>query len=416
MINKPAATGLAVVFFLFAGLYLGYQQGEVHGREANQAIRLRPSTNVEELLGSEAELVEILMGNDPLERGRLLAEKLQQLGPDSLQDVLDAYDAVYFELGDFEFEMLATWWARFDPSAAFDFTRTYWEANNYSVPQAVLRQWATLDPQAAVDAALMAGASPEVPDPFINAVVTGWDESGHPGLYEFVYNLGSGFQRQRALMHLAQRQVRRNGVDATLAWAESLPSEGKNATLKLNAFRRAASAATQVDPESAAEFARKHYHSPYGKGVPSWVGRRWTGQDPEAAMVWLSTLPEGANRDKGVSDTYLAWLRGDREGAMEWASRQDPEADWFQPALSTYARQLSLTDRERALELAAYVDHPEYRLLTIGRIVRSWLYEDRVAARIWLKNSDLSLKDRARILSQNLESDPQQASQQTEEP
>ncbi|MEE3329058.1 MAG: hypothetical protein VX252_17090, partial [Myxococcota bacterium] len=338
------------------------------------------------------------------------------LGPDSLQEVLDAYNTVYFELGDFEFEMLATWWARFDPQAAFDYTRTYWEANSYSVPQAVLRQWATQDPHAAMQATLMAGASPEVPDPFINAVITGWDESGHPGLYEFVYQLGPGFPRQRALMHLAQRQVRRNGVEATMDWAENLPSEGRNATLKLNAFRRVAAAAAQVDPQAATAFARKHYHSPYGGGVPSWVGRRWSFYEPEAAMLWLSTLPEGKNRDRGVADTYMAWLRRDRDTAMNWASQQNPEDDWFQPALSTYARQLSLSDRERALELAAYVDHPDYRLITIGRIVRSWLYEDRIAARRWLKNSDLSMADRARILSQELESNPEEASTQTEEP
>ncbi|MAI27758.1 MAG: hypothetical protein CMN75_17165 [Spirochaeta sp.] len=416
MINKPAATGLAILFFLFVGLYLGYQQGETDGREANQKIRLRPTANLEDLLGTQAELIEILTGNDPLERGQRLAEKLQQLGPESLQEVLDAYDAIFFELGDFEFEMLATWWARFDPQAAFDFTRTYWEANNYSVPQAVLRQWASMDPQAAMEAAILSGNT-EVPDPFLFSVITGWDESGHPGLYEFVYKLGPGAPRQRALMHLAQRQIRRNGIEATIAWAEGLPSEGTyNAALKLNAFRRVAAAAVMVDPEAATEFARKHFHSPYGVSVPSWVGRRWSFSEPEATMEWLSTLPEGTNRDKGVADAYLAWLRRDHDAAMDWASQQDPDADWFQPALSTYARQLSLSDRPRALELAAYVDHPDYRLITIGRILRTWLREDPLAARSWMKNSTLTIEERARVLNQTVAPNSSEASVQLESP
>ena len=155
-----------------------------------------------------------------------------------------------------------------------------------------------------------------------------------------------------------------------------------------------------VDPKAATDFASKHYSSPYGLSVPSWVGRRWSFYEPEATMEWLSSLPEGKNRDHGVADTYVAWLRRDREAAMEWASQQDPEADWFQPALSNYARKLSLIDRPKALELAEYVDHPDYRLITIGRILRSWLKEDPVAARRWMKNSSLTKKERARVLSQ----------------
>ena len=61
MISKPFATGVALVFFLFAGLYLGYQQGLEDGREAIRKIRLKPTANSIELLGTtEAELVEIL--------------------------------------------------------------------------------------------------------------------------------------------------------------------------------------------------------------------------------------------------------------------------------------------------------------------------------------------------------------------
>ena len=403
MISKPLATGVALVFFLLTGLYLGYQQGLVDGQMAIQKIRLKPTANSIELLGTEAELVEILQLNDPLERGRLLTTKFQTLGPDSLDEVLDAYDVVFFEIGDFEFEMLATWWTRFDPQAALDFTRTYWAASNNSVVQAVFRQWASTDPTAAHQALLWAGSNPEHPDPWINALVTGWDESGYPGLYDFVYSLGPGFHRQRALMQLAQRQIRRDGADAAIAWAESLPPGREQDVLKLNAFRRVAGALAQEDPEAATAFTLKHYSSPYGVGLPSWVGRRWSFYEPELTMAWLSTLPEGSNRDKGVEDTFIAWSRRDRESALDWASQQDLEAEWFQPALSHYARRLALTDINQGLELAGYVHHPEYRMMTVGKIVRTWLTRDPLEARKWLKNSDLTIKERAKILGQKVE-------------
>jgi hypothetical protein len=400
MISKPFGTGVAVIFFLLAGLYLGYQQGLEDGREAIRKIRLKPTANSIELLGTEAELVEILQLNDPLERGRLLATKLQTLGPDSVSEVLDAYDVVFFELGDFEFEMLATWWARFDPRAAFEFTRTYWEAAQNGITMAVIRQWASVDPPAAMKALMWAGSDPENPDPWINALVTGWDESGYPGVYDWVLAMGPGYGRQRALMQLVQRQIRRDGPDAAIAWAESLPTGKRNDVLKLNAFRRVAGALAQDNREAATAFTLKYYDSPYGRDLPSWVGRRWSFYEPELALEWLSTLPEGKNRDKGVEDTFLKWDQRDRESLMDWASQQDLEAEWFQPALSHYARRVSLTDINKGLELAGYVHHPQYRMMTVGKIVRNWLTYDPLEARKWLKNSDLTIQERARILGQ----------------
>ena len=398
MLTRPMATGIAILFCLLAGTYLGYQQGISDGRDQIIKIRLPSTPDEAALLGTRSELIEILVKNDPLERGALLAPKLQSLGPEALPQVLDAYNDVFFEIGDFEFEMLATWWARFDPQAALDYTRSYWAASNYSVPQAVIRQWASQDPRAAAFAAMSSGDL-ESSDPYIHSLVTGWDESGHPGLYEFIRNLGPGHPRQRALMQIAQRQVRRDGTESAIEWAEGLPGTGsKDATLKRNAFRRVASAVTEVDPEAGAAFSEKHFHSPFGQGVPERVGRRWVFYEPEATMDWLMTLPSGSNRDQAVEESYRSWSRRDAPSAMAWAAQKNLEEAWFQPALSVYARQVGQSDIQDGVALAIAVQNEDYRLLTIARVVRTWVRQDRVAALAWLKQSELSPQDQARIL------------------
>jgi len=337
------------------------------------------------LVGVSAEVREILLNPDVLERTDDLARLFQRLGPESLEEVRGAYDSVFLDLGEVDLVLLAEWWARFDPEAAVEWTEREWRAEHPAVVVQVFRAWARSDPGAALQAAENF-SNPLLRRPYVHAVIAGWEESGQPGVLDYVESLGRGHDRQRAIYVVARRKVLRDGPEAAFRWAEGLPDSEDE--FKLNVFRRVASSAAEVDPEAAAAWAARQQAGEHGLALPTRVATRWAKRDPEAAMLWLSTLPEGWNRNDGVRETYLTWLRLGGDRPLEWLRSAKIEP-WLDPAVSLFAKKLALDDREEALQWASRISDEELRWGTITIIARDWLALDEEAAKAWIDQAEL---------------------------
>ena len=330
-------------------------------------------------------VVEALREPDPLVRAEALARAFQSLPPESLPGVRDAYSGTFFDLGDTELVLLAEWWARFDAAGALEWTYVERAADATQVRQAILRAWARQDPEAALRAAENQRAD-NVRPLWLDAVLSGWQESGQPGAFEFVRALPSGPDRQRALATLARRKVLRDGVAAAFDWAEGLPEDDDK--FKLNLMRRVGSAAAGVDPEIAAERAGRLADGPYAQGLLRRVGIRWANRDGAAALHWLVSLPAGHPRDDGVSETYRAWVRGparaDAIRFMEGPARNDPALD---PATALYAQVFVSDDPLGAIEVARAIEAEDLRWATVGRVWRIWWTDDEEAANAWFEQT-----------------------------
>jgi hypothetical protein len=335
------------------------------------------------LPGIAAEVREVLLNPDTLERTADLALLLNGLGPESITPVRAAYDSVFMDLGEIDLILLAEWWARHDPEDAFAWTRSEWQADHPVVVFQVLRAWGRSDHEAALRA-VQEFPQPALRRPYVDAVLSGWDESGDPGLLEWIEGLGAGHDRQRALYTVARRKVLHEGIEAAFRWAEDLPDDDE--VYKLNAYRRVASSAAEVDPEAAAAWAERHADGEYGLQLPRRVGTRWAKRDPEAAMRWLSTLPPSWNRDDAVRETYRNWLRLDGDRATQWM-REAPLEPWLEPAVALFAKKLSREDPETGLEWAGRISGEELRWGTVSVIARAWLLVDEEAAKGWIDGS-----------------------------
>lgn len=342
--------------------------------------------------GVAADAREILLEPDTLRRIAELSQLLRTLPPEALDELLAAYETVFLDRGDIDLVLLATWWARFDPEGAYRWTQREWSADHPLAVGAVFHTWALRDPHAAVAAAA------DVPNPqlrtgYTHQAIAGWEESGQPGVLEFVRSLPETADRQRAIAVLARRRVLRDGVEASFEWADQLDDD--QGWFKLNAIQRVASAAAEVDPKAAAAFAERHYQGPFGHALIDRVGRIWVKRDPAAAMQWLSTLEPGKTRDKGVRESFLRWVRDDPEAAGAWLQRTERGA-WLDPAMAIYARRLAKSEPRQALEWADGIFDAVLRQSTIARIARVWGASDEAAARAWVEQSDLPqwLKDK----------------------
>jgi hypothetical protein len=105
-------------------------------------------------------------------------------------------------------------------------------------------------------------------------------------------------------------------------------------------------------------------------------------------MRWLSTLPDGWNREDAVRETYRTWLRLGGDRPLEWLRAAELEP-WLDPAVSLFAKKLSHEDREAALEWAGRISDEEIRWGTVGLIARAWLMTDEEAAKAWIDRAEL---------------------------
>jgi hypothetical protein len=327
-------------------------------------------------------VIEALREPDPLVRAESLARVFQTLPPEALPAVRRAYSGTFFDLGDTELVLLAEWWARFDGPGALAWSGAEWRADTMQVQQAILRAWARHEPEAALRVAENQRAD-DVRGLWMDAVLSGWEESGEPGVFEFVRAMPQGADRQRAIAALARRKVLREGVAAAFDWAESQPEDDDK--FKLNLLRRVGGAGAEVDPKLAAERAGRLAAGPYADGLLRHVGMRWAKRDGEAALRWLASMPPGRARDEGIAETYRIWVRWGRADAirfMQGSARSDPALD---PATALYAHVLADDDPLAAIAVARELRDEDLRWATVGRVWRTWWIDDEPAAQSWFE-------------------------------
>lgn len=331
----------------------------------------------------ESSLHAVLLETDPIARVERLAGLLQELGPDAAPLIERAFEPTTLDSGSVELTLVATWWADFDPHAALQWASRDLFRGDANATAAVIQAWARRDPQAA-RLAVEGIPLPNVSLPAVDALIRGWDESGQPGLLEFVRDQPRGQAMQMTLASLARRKLLRLGPEATLEWAESFPDdEDPTQTFKLNVYRRAVGMVAEVDPVRAASFATKHRSGDHGHGLVRRTAVRWARQDGRATMEWLETLEPGGDRDNAVDDGYRVWFNQDREAAIAWL-REQPDGAWLAPAHSIYALHLG-SDPEPGMAWAkAHILDEEKREYAINQIGRGWYYRDPEGASAWL--------------------------------
>ncbi|MGH8732295.1 MAG: hypothetical protein ACREVB_01270, partial [Burkholderiales bacterium] len=293
-----------------------------------------------------------LAETDPLSRTSKLADLLAGLGPGALPAVTAVFDAAPLNRGDVELALLGSWWGSFDPEAAWQWAKSDWRAAHTTVMTAIARAWAHRDPAAAIEHAsgLQFRGQARMA---VAAAMAGWEESGKPGLLDYVQGVGDPVTQQKLAETLAERKVMELGAEPALTWAETLPHQFA-AIMR----PRVASAVAEMEPKVVAAWAEPRIAAAASSdgrptGLPRRIATRWVKYDPDAAMAWLASLPAGRDRDDGVTETIRTWARREPIRARLWIERQELET-WNEPIFAYYARSIiGATEPQRALELVA---------------------------------------------------------------
>jgi len=339
-------------------------------------------------------LEDIIRDNDPYSRARRLGALLPTLGPEAVPAVRQmlANPGYAFILGATEIDLLVRYWATQQPEEA-----SRWAveksplAYRYNTVMTSVMAWAKADPQAAVIATQEWVPRQDVGEAAEMALVFGWFESNDlPGLQQYLRDLGPGIAQQRAITGYVRALLRSQGIEATMAWASSVPKS--DAAYKTAVYRQVASWLTMTDVAAGLRWCEAQCDGPYGKEMRRIIATFWSRSDPKAALAWLLGGPEGDERNFALRVVFEQWVRLDREAAIAWMKSQTSgePAPQLRSMFPVYARALAKDSPAEAIPWAQQVVDEAERELLLIQIASAWRRLDEAAAEAWLLQSPLS--------------------------
>jgi hypothetical protein len=344
-------------------------------------------------------LAEIVRDEDAYSRARRLGSLLPTLGPETVPAAVQTLEDLTVDLRATELELLVRYWATHQPEEAAHWAKEKSPTNyrNAAIFSA-LRMWAEADPQTAVSAAWPWMLEPTLERIVPIALVRGWYAANDPPeLRRWIRDLPVGVPGQRALAAYIRVVIQARGSEAVKRWAESLPDD--EAQYKLTVYRRVVDALSKVDIEAGLRWCETQCDGPFGDNMRSVIARTWVLRDGPATFAWLSSAPEGADRDLAVRLTFALWARTDREAALDWmATRTTGEPDpWLRPTYPVYARLLAADAPADAIQWAERIENDQQRELVLIKVARVWRHSDEAAVEEWLLQSSLSEEAREQV-------------------
>jgi len=335
--------------------------------------------------GIEAALAE----PETLARTAALVTLLQRLDEENVAGAAAAYDARLSVVEDEDLRLLLHAWAALDPRAALDHTQAWTMLAKRELGAGqVIHYWAW---HGGADDALFYAeslAEPSVRRVALRELVSGWSRSGDvEGITAFVSGLNHGDLRDRYTAILVEGIVAREGVDAAMAWAESLPDDAHE-KFKRTAFRKTLRHVTARDPERAARWYQAHAGQPYSDlGMPV-VATEWVEQEPEAAFAWLAAQAPDPQRDMAVRFAMKRWLELDPAAAGAWmrSGAWDP---LLSPALEPFAIWLLRSDPAEAVVFSERIPDEAKRARMLTLAGSRWRRQDEAAFEAWLADAEL---------------------------
>lgn len=327
-----------------------------------------------------------------LVRAASLLSVLSAVDATNIDEVVSAFEAQLFDLGDWghELALLAEAWVSVAPDApnkAFAHVSA-WDRLDpaHHGLYAVTRAWARLDPADAADAVSRLDGSAQKRAE--QGLIQGWGENGDSGIWEYVSKMGPDkLDREQASIQAMRAVFRSEGADRLFSQVAALPDR-MHGKYKLHAFRSAGSLVARADPDSAMAFAERHAAGPYSKNLYARVAERVAETDGVRAMDWLRGLEAGKERDKATFEAHRRWrIENDQEASL-WLEAQ-PQGAWLHPLFPMHAVGLAQSDAPGAIAWAQKISDPEVRDTSLVRVGLYWLQTEPEAARIGLAQIDL---------------------------
>ncbi|MBJ18752.1 MAG: hypothetical protein CL933_04935 [Deltaproteobacteria bacterium] len=345
----------------------------------------------------EADFEKALRLSDALDRAESLVKILKQTRPEhaeSLHAVLvGSPDLVPDPLSE---ALLAAWWARFDPKAAFASRVNPSWAHRHPWLREVLPYWLREDPIAALKAVRSLPATPaHGKTEAIQVLVDEWfaTEAGDPTPLLLMVSGLELQPRSFATERLLVRMVEAKGHEETANWVLTLRRDADElgSQIRNEMMGRMGVVLAKEDMALGVQWAEEHGRGPDGHGVLIHFAFHYGMHDGPGAMKWAMSLKDISNPRGVVRRAWVSFSRTNRARAREWIFSQKPDGR-LAPILPNQLQGLATEDPARALEIAMQAPPGEFRNRLLIAVGRGWLSFDQAAARAWLEGPEIPPK------------------------
>lgn len=360
--------------------------------------RAHSSTPPSEL---RAALDDAFAARSRFERIRKLSAALERLDAGSVDQAVQVFERENWWLVDTEIRLFMGAWTRFDPEAALEYAAR-WPvgAHRAEALAAALQGFARHDPVAAErHFKILAPTHLHIRGELVDSLITGWVESGQPGVLQHIASEKQGTWPYGAML-AAGKTTRMLGARGAIDWAEEAVASALPPNLKQQIFQRVTGMAARSDPVAVAAFVGKHAGEPYADRSARLLAERWISQDAEAATDWVREFVPAEEQLAVLRAAYAKWLAERFEEASAWIEAIPAEAK-SDAAYAAFARVLGPRDPERAVSFAERLEDETQRLAALERAAGHWYSRDKEAAEAWLEQSPLDepARERARDTS-----------------
>ncbi len=302
-------------------------------------------------------------------------------------------------------------WVRVDPKAALARVGEWPMQSRREMGLSIgVREWAAAGGWLDAVEYVQTAVDPEVRAITLGPLVRGWALSGDVlgarkqarRIYEFEATPTVVDGLVRGVLHVAGPE----GVVALIGDLEGFETDEFNQRL----IRVGLDLVTREDPSKAGTA----FLTLSEEGVADWlepsisrIAQIWRNQDPQAATVWLMSVPESEARDEALTRTVADWGIRDFEQARAWVDQQvtqSPDAEGEFLATPESLLVLGLLPRLSRVEPRAAASWAERlppgprRIQMLQRVGRHWLRKDRSEALAWIDELDLTPQQREVIL------------------
>ncbi|MFC7338815.1 hypothetical protein ACFQY0_16585 [Haloferula chungangensis] len=323
--------------------------------------------------------------------------------------------------------LLFSQWGEIDPQGALAFTKTMGFGGMFAKPT-VLRSWASVDPVNAAkyfsenpnDFADMGGRGGPGGDNGAGVIAREWAKLDPQAALDWAQGL-DGRDKSSALVSVLGEMAAKDPAEAASV-ASGLEGDDRN-----RAYSEIAEKWAQSDYASAEAWISTLTGEDKQDALASAIGVL-AKSDPVGASAKISSMAEGGEKERAIRDVGSSWAREDPAAAAAWVASQESGSDGMRNVMATWAGQdataaLSFiesqpqgeirdsatqaylwTDRSMApsqsITLAETITDDRDRSRAVGMTASRWMREDEAAAKAYVQQSTaISDEVKERILS-----------------
>ena len=304
-------------------------------------------------------LKRIMEGGGIIERMGAYLDAVRVMDRRNAQTVVSAFEALFKGYGrHLEMKLLMRSWAAIDPQAALEYASNSLDPKSekrFGISEA-LAGWANQDPESALEWAKNNNSSDNPGDnPLILGVIKGIAEKNINSANEILTTLPEGNARWQVSTFLAQ-QYAKGGFEKAIEWAENFPKEDER--MRETILGQMGARLARQDLSATAQWVKSMDEDGAALRVMDSLLRQWADKDANSASKWVDEIPQEGKRYYGMKQLTSRWALSDPIATAKWLNSFPPKAE-MDPVVNEFVNRISSRDPEGAAGWALSITDPK---------------------------------------------------------